>query len=132
MRLLQRRPDGGNKSGVTAHFLVEWKGGFSVALLHFRPGTREAFHEHAFNAITAWLWGYVLEHHLEGGSKLWHAGHVKLTRRNTFHKVEALGHAWALTVRGPWVDRWREYRDGRFVTLTHGRQEVPQPGGLTK
>jgi hypothetical protein len=26
------------------------------------------------------------------------------------------------------VDRWREWRGGRMVTLTHGRKEVPGPG----
>jgi quercetin dioxygenase-like cupin family protein len=124
VKLLEASPDGGKHSGVTGYFLIEWKRAFSVVLLHFEKGTREAFHEHAFNAVTLWLKGRVREHHLWGETKEFSAGHMKYTRRETFHKVEALEDTWAISVRGPWVDRWREWRDGRYVTLTHGRIEV--------
>lgn len=126
MRLFQKAPDGGKKSGVIGHFLIEWKKGFSIVLLHFEKGTREAFHEHAFNAVTLWLKGRVREWHLDGSVRDFTAGNLKLTLRSTFHKIEALESTWALSVRGPWVDRWREWRGGRFVTLTHGRKEVSE------
>lgn len=124
IRFWKKAPDGGKKSGVTGYFLIEFKKGFSLVLLHFDKGTREAFHEHAFNAITIWLKGCVREHHLWGEPKDFTAGNIKLTPRSTFHKIEALKDTWAFSIRGPWVDRWREYRDGRYVTLTHGRVEV--------
>lgn len=124
MKLLSKSPDGGKHSGVTGFFLVEVKPLFSIVLLHFNEGTREAFHEHAFNAVTLWLKGRVREHHLSGETKEFTAGDVKITRRETFHKVEALEDTWAISVRGPWADRWREWRHGKFVTLTHGRKEV--------
>lgn len=132
MRLFQKAPDGGSKSGVTAYFLLESKRFVSVALLRFEKGTREAYHEHAFNALTVWLKGWVLEHILETPDKpektyrckAWVAGQWKLTPRSTFHKLEAMETTWALTFRGPWVDLWREWREGRMVTLTHGRKEV--------
>lgn len=100
-----------------------------MVLLRFNKGTREAFHEHAFNAVTLWLKGKVLEHILRidlGCSDIreYRAGQIKLTPRACFHKIEALETSWALSIRGPWVDRWREFRGGRFVTLTHGRKEL--------
>jgi quercetin dioxygenase-like cupin family protein len=124
MRLFAKAPDGGKASGVTGYYLVEIKPAFSIALLHFKKGTREAFHEHAFNAFTVWLKGRVREHMLSGEVKEFSAGQGKVTKRSTFHKVEALEDTWAISVRGPWVDRWREWREGRFVTLTHGRAEL--------
>jgi len=42
-------------------FLIEWKILFSIGILHFQEGSREAFHNHAFNAITFWLSGDVTE-----------------------------------------------------------------------
>ncbi|MBK3400436.1 hypothetical protein HPY23_28610 [Methylobacterium sp. IF7SW-B2] len=128
MKLLQAAPDGGAKSGVRGYFLIEHKKTLSIVLLRFEKGTREAFHEHAFNALTVWLKGRVLEHHLDGPTKAFRGGQWKLTPRSTFHKLEALETTWAISFRGPWVDRWREWRGGRMVTLTHGRKEVPGPG----
>lgn len=130
LRLFEKAPDGGKHSGVTGYFLIEWKPAFSIAILHFEKGTREAFHEHAFNAITLWLKGRVLEHQLidtnHGLSiaREYTAGQIKFTSRSMFHKIEALESTWALSFRGPWLDRWREWRFGRVVTLTHGRKEV--------
>ena len=54
-RLFFVKPDGGKNSGVTAYFLIEWKVLFSVGILRFNEGTREAYHSHAFNALTWWL-----------------------------------------------------------------------------
>jgi hypothetical protein len=51
MKFLSKCKDGGPESPVTAYVLVEIKSLFSVMLLHF-SGTREAFHSHAFNALT--------------------------------------------------------------------------------
>ncbi len=124
MKLFQKSPDGGKDSGVTGYFLIEWKSVFSVALLHFAKGTREAYHEHAFNALTIWLKGHVKEHHLGKPTLYFKAGDVKLTPRLTFHKIEALESTWALSFRGPWAEFWNEWRDGKIVTLTHGRKEV--------
>ena len=124
MYFLRKAPDGGKDSGVTGYFLVEIKALFSIVLLHFRPGTREAYHSHAFNAVTIWLWGKVKEHMLSGETLGWKAGRMKYTPRDNFHKVEALTDAWCLCFRGPWEDYWKESRSGSLVTLTHGRREV--------
>lgn len=99
-------------------------------LLHFDKGSREAFHEHAFNALTLWLRGRVREHQLIDTSnglafvREFKAGQFKYTPRDCFHKIEAIESTWALSLRGPWMDRWREWRFGKVVTLTHGRKEV--------
>lgn len=125
MKLLQAAPDGGKSSGVTAYFLFESKRFGSVALLRFSKGTREAYHTHAFNALTWWLSGRVTEHHASGVRKQWGPSlWPKLTKRTCFHKVEAHRITWALTLRGPWADRWKELRGGKIVHLTHGRVEV--------
>jgi hypothetical protein len=125
VKLLSKAADGGKNSGVTGYFLIEWKRAFSIVLLHFAKGTREAFHEHAFNAWTLWLKGRVREHICgQGRGDIFRAGQLKFTPRACCHKIEALEPTWALSIRGPWVDRWREWRQGRFVTLTHGRREV--------
>lgn len=127
MRFFSKAPDGGANSGVTAYFLIEWKSVFSIALLRFDRGSREAFHEHAFSAITLWLKGQVRERVLhsiwpcETSYRYFSAGDVKHTPRDLFHRIEAVKVSWALTLRGPWRDQWCEYRDGKLVTLTHGR-----------
>jgi hypothetical protein len=121
-------PDGGKESGVTGYFLVEIKWLFSIVLLRFSKGTREAYHSHAFNALTIWLKGRVKEHMLDGRVLEWNSSSFKYTPRENFHKVEALEDSWALCFRGPWVDRWHESRRGQLVTLTHGRVEVDDEG----
>ena len=124
MRFFEKSHDGGKGSGVTGYFLIEIKSLFSVVLIKFRPGTREAYHNHAFNALTIWLKGKVIEHYLDEGKKNWSAGEIKYTPRDCFHKIDAQGTAWAISFRGPWKKYWNESRKGDIVTLTHGRVEV--------
>lgn len=124
MRIFSKAPDGGATSGVTGYFLVEIKSLFSIVLLHFSAGSREAFHEHAFNAWTLWLSGSVEEHHTDGRVLSFTAGNLKFTSRSCFHKIIGITEAWAISVRGPWTDYWRERRKGKDVTLTHGRKIV--------
>lgn len=139
MKFFQKAPDGGKDSGVTGFFIVEIKPLFSIVLLHFRNGSREAYHSHAFNAVTLWLKGRVIEHRLLNGWFVWNfserfqpqvesteyrAGQFKFTGRSNTHKVESIGESWALSFRGPWKDTWREFKAGRFITLTHGRKVV--------
>ena len=127
MRLFQVRRDGGPESPVKGLFIIEIKSLFSIVLLHF-GGTREAFHSHAFNALTLWLKGEVVEvvrdHEGQLGQCRWKAGQFKYTPRNLMHKVLPGPGAWALSIRGPWVDRWQEFKNGKTITLTHGRQIV--------
>lgn len=125
MKIFDKSPDGGEKSGVTAYFLFESKRFGSVAFLRFNKGTREAFHSHAFNALTWWLRGSVTEEHVDGRSIKWYPSFKpKYTAIDCFHKIVADDVTWALTLRGPWKDTWQEQRAGVTVTLTHGRNVV--------
>lgn len=139
MRFMEWADDGGKNSGVRGFFFIELKNLFSVVLLRFNPGSREAFHSHAFNAVTLWLKGRVYEEKPRFGSgtprqtgifgsgfKRW-----KYTRRDNMHRVSSVGRSWALSVRGPWVDTWQELRwdygrgELRIFTLkSPGRQVV--------
>lgn len=137
VKLFKRGYDGGPDSGVTGYWLIEWKRGFSIVLLHFSPGSREAFHSHAFNAVTLWLKGRITEEPIylingnpcgttvESNVKRWKPGQIKWTSRSRFHRVIAGGQgAWALSIRGPWKDTWQEHKNGRLIKLTSGRVEV--------
>lgn len=124
-RLFYIKPDGGKDSGVTAYFLIEWKILFSIGILYFKKGSREAYHNHAFNALTWWLKGEVTEEKLNDVSKLYTPSLIpKYTRRDNFHKVYAYRDTYALTFRGPWNDIWQEFKNGRYISLTHGRKEI--------
>jgi hypothetical protein len=119
--------DGGQESRVWGFWFIGIKSLFSVALLRFEDGSREAYHSHAFNCVSWVLRGRLVEKHYRGGVNVHKAGlKPVVTRRSTFHKVESRGRTWVLTFRGPWSDTWQEFlpEQRRFVTLTHGRQEV--------
>lgn len=125
MKILSKAPDGGKESGVSAYYLFESKRFGSVALLRFNKGSREAFHSHAFNALTWWLHGSVTEEHLTGETKRWYPSFKpKFTGVNCFHKIIADETTWAFTIRGPWKKTWQESRNGEKITLTHGRKVV--------
>ena len=129
MRFLEVAADGGKDSGVKAYFLIELKWLFSIAILRFSKGSREAYHSHAFKAITWWLKGNVVEQHLghEYGVMWWPSFKPKFTPRSRFHRIFANKVTWALTFRGPWDKTWKEYRDiGGITTLTNGRKIVDQ------
>lgn len=126
MKFFKRSHDGGPNSGVTGYWLCEGKKSFSIVLLHFQPGSRDAFHNHAFNALTIWLRGTVEEHRIFGAvPTTYKAGDFKWTPRKRFHKIIAgAAGAWCLSIRGPWLDGWMESRAGEETVLTHGRREV--------
>lgn len=127
MRFLTLVKDGGRESTVWAYVLVEIKSLFSVMLLRFENGSRDAYHEHAFDCISWVLKGKLTEELLDGTINRYRPSlRPVITRRSTFHQVVSTGRTWVLTFRGPWADKWREYlpAEDRFATLTHGRKEV--------
>lgn len=127
-RLFYVKPDGGQDSGVTGYFLIEWKWLFSIAILKFEEGSREAYHSHAFNAYTWWICGKADEVRQYPGETVYReyerAWKPKYTPRDNVHKVLAYTRCWCFTIRGPWEDTWYEYKNGEKITLTHGRVEV--------
>lgn len=128
-RLFYVKPDGGKESGVTGYFLIELKALFSIGLLHFKQGSRENFHSHAFFGITWWFKGSVTEEKLNGETKDFGPSFLpKFTPRTNIHRVISHSDTWAVTFRGPWEDIWYEYcpKDNKFIYLTHGRKEVEE------
>lgn len=132
MKLFHKSYDGGADSGVTGYWLIEAKNLFSIVLLHFSPGSREAFHSHAFNAVTWWLRGNVREEFYYAYPEGWTDSidwkpsfKPKFTPRGNFHKIVAGENgAWALSFRGPWNKTWQEHKNGETYELTHGRERV--------
>lgn len=126
--------DGGPDSTVWGFWPIEIKSLFSVALLCFEDGSRDAFHTHAFNSISWLLKGRLVEHVKEGSTdqlREYFVEHVPslwpiITKRVPMHKVSSNGRSWVITFRGPWVNHWWEYlpKTGIWTRLTHGRKEI--------
>jgi hypothetical protein len=121
--------DGGPESRVDGFWLFRHKKLFSIALLRFSRGSREAYHSHAFNAVSWLLTGRLREQVLTKTGFDWFVYEPSIrpikTPRERTHKVYGLAESnWVLTFRGPWVDTWREFVDGEKVTLTHNRVRV--------
>lgn len=125
MKLLSWAKDGGPESPVDAYFIFEIKSLCSIALLRFNPGAREAYHTHAFNALTWLLSGDMVEQDIDGSFRPYRRSLLpKLTLRSKNHRVRARTTSWCLTLRGPWKQTWTEDTETSTVTLTHGRKIV--------
>jgi hypothetical protein len=130
MKLFRWLKDGGPESRVHGLFLVEIKSLFSVVLLRFSHGTRDAYHSHAFNAVSWLLRGRLVEtYRIEHGTaKVTHRPSWRpiWTPRERLHQVRSEGTSWVLSFRGPWSASWREYLPGKGyeITLTHGRRVI--------
>lgn len=128
MRCLFKKKDGGPFSKATGYWFFEAKSFGSVVLLRFDRGSRDAFHSHAFDAVSWVLRGGLREVLRDGSEVLLTPGVAPVwTARNRYHKVFGLEDStWVLSFRGPWRKYWREDLPGRGeVVLTHGRKEVP-------
>lgn len=126
-RLLTTTKDGGDQSHVWAYWLIAIKALFSIVLLRFETGSRDAYHEHAFNCVSWVLSGMLIEHHRDGQVSI-HRPSLRpvFTYRSTFHKVVSVGRTWVVSFRGPWVNAWREYlpQTSETITLTHNRKRI--------
>lgn len=121
------RKDGGYESTVDGWFL-ECKRYLSLVLLRFSPGSREAYHSHAFHCVSLILGpGYLEEHFIDGRVRIHRPGDLLLTTRQDFHKVYSRGTTYVVSLRGPWTDTWQEQVDGKVITLTHGRRSQDAP-----
>ena len=132
MKLFRKMKDGGPESTVTGYWLIQSKSLFSIVLLKFEGKSRQAYHTHAFNAIS-WLFnGKLVETVLPNKALRERVRNTNIykpslkpivTPRDCLHKVDTEGTTWALSFRGPWKDSWIEYlpEEERFQTLSHGR-----------
>ena len=48
----------------------------------------------------------------------------KYTPKGNFHKIIGIKESWALSIRGPWDDTWKEFKNGEEYTLSKGRVRV--------
>lgn len=127
MKFFYKGKDGGPDSNVTGYWLVEIKGLFSIALLKFDHGSRQAYHSHAFNCISWVLSGLLREQHRDGRTQYHYADGIPIvTKKETFHRVFSIDTTWVFTVRGPWDKQWNEYDVGtnELSTLEDGRVVV--------
>lgn len=124
MKIMYKGKDGGELSKVTGYWLIECKSLFSIALLKFEGISREAYHTHAFGAISWLLKGMLVEEFLDNSpTKIYTASFLPIfTAKDNFHKVSSSGVSWVLTFRGRWDNEWLEYthQDGSY-TLQNGR-----------
>jgi hypothetical protein len=129
--------DGGPESTVWAHFLCEFKGLFSIVLLRFEDGSRDAYHSHAFHAVSWLLSGGLLESRTTRIAPGWIVYSYPpsalpiITLRSHHHKVTSVGRSWVLSFRGPWSSTWEETIPPAIPgdaperrVLTNGRREV--------
>jgi hypothetical protein len=128
MKLFQMSKDGGPESKVWGFFLIEWKRFFSVALMHFADGSREAYHSHAFNSISWVLSGTLSEQPLHASQpNIYKPSRTPIrTARSMFHRVTSIGDTYVLTFRGPWAKTWHEYipAEDKYLELTSGRKVI--------
>lgn len=134
MKILKAMKDGGLESRVFGLFFIEWKKLFSIVLLHFQDGSRDAYHSHSFNSISWVLAGELLEYrrYENKGSVIVRANNYTpslvpvITTRSNMHKVWSVGDTWVLTFRGPWAKTWKEYipETDETITLSEGRKVV--------
>jgi len=129
MKFLSKAKDGGPESNVTGYWLFETKSLGSIVLLRFDEGSREAYHNHAFNSISWVLKGQLREqfpdfpkrtssHYFASLWPIW-------TPKKCMHKVFGVApKTWVLSFRGPWDPTWKELVNGKEVVLTNGRKIV--------
>jgi hypothetical protein len=127
MKCFKKMKDGGPTSPVNGYFLFEIKNLCSIALLKFNKGGREAFHTHAFTALTWFLCGNLVEEDIDGSTYTYSRSILpKLTKKDKNHRVKALEDSWCFTIRGPWSKYWTEDNKttNKKTTFTHGRVVV--------
>lgn len=128
MKLFKKAKDGGPKSTVIGYWLIEWKRFFSIVLLKFEDGSRDEYHNHAFNSWNWILKGEVTEEfpHPSLNQTLRARFRPYYTARTRMHRVRSKGTTWVFSIRGPWSDCWTEYdpKTKQYHILTHGRKPV--------
>lgn len=120
MRIFEKRKDGGEDSPVDAYFLIEWKSFISIALLKFNKGGRENYHTHAFNALTWFIKGDIVEEDVDGTKYKYRKSIIpKITLKSKNHRVFAKTDSWCFTIRGAWVNKWTEYNKKADITMIY-------------
>ena len=112
MKFFRKAKDGGPKSTVTGYWLAEIKSLFSIVLLKFEDGSRDEYHNHAFNSMSWLLSGQLEEDRMFPASWKGYLTTYKpslipiLTGRDNMRKVSSKGRSYVLTFMGPWGNTW--------------------------
>jgi hypothetical protein len=136
MKFFSISKDGGPESCVSAFWLCEIKSLFSIVLLRFGDGSREAFRSHAFNSVGWVLKGKIQEQFVfppssnadavPGTYVRYHRPGFRpiVVKRSTLHRVFSFGTTWVLNIRGPWAKNWQEYSPatGTWTIFSNGRK----------
>lgn len=114
--------DGGPESTVFMYG-VEAKWACSTLVLRFEDGSRDAFHSHAFNALSWVLGGLLTEFTAQRSCTYFPDWRPIFTSRECTHKVVSRGRTWVLSLRGPWQKTWTDIDGptGVATVLQHGR-----------
>jgi len=129
MKFFKKRYDGGQNSGVTGYWFIEWKKVFSIVLLKFQPNHRENYHSHAFHALTWWVWGRAIEEFPDGTQREWKPSLLpKFTPKSNIHRYKPTQTIWAFSIRGPWEKTWYEIdkKANKQIHLRSGREVINQ------
>jgi hypothetical protein len=121
MKFLSWGKDGGADSCVDALYVIEAKSLFSVVLLRFGHGSREAYHSHAFKCWNWVLRGDLWEYFPGGAVRHLPRWCLWLVERETMHRVWSSRTSWVFSIRGPWAPTWEEIKGDERYTLGHGR-----------
>ncbi len=127
VKILHHAKDGGPESCVDGYWLIEVKRLFSIAVLRFGDGSRDSYHNPAFDSVSWVLRGKLREEHLDMSVSEYQASILPVvTLRSTFHRVVSIGTSWVLTFRGPWSKTWEEFNPitAQHTTLASGRKVV--------
>ena len=124
-QFFSKAKDGGPESPVNGYFIIEVKSLGSIAFLKFNQGCREAFHTHAFNALTWFIKGDLIEENFDGSLYTYKKSIMpKITPKSKNHRVLANKDSWCLTIRGPWDKTWTETNNSKITVLTSGRHII--------
>lgn len=125
MKICEWGKDGGPDSVVDAFYIIEAKSLFTVAVLRFGHGSRDAYHSHAFDCWNWLIKGSITEifepTNPEPSRKIFRGLAPWKVYIETMHKVWSDGTSWVFTIRGPWVKTWEEIKGDERYTLGHGR-----------
>lgn len=125
IKLLWNKKDGGPESNVVC-WGIEIKSLFSILVLNFKQGSREAFHSHAFNSIS-WLFSGALKETFLVKDSVLYVPNIKpiIIKKDPPHKVYGIfKNNWVVSFRGPWQKTWVDVEPNTTKTLTHGRKVV--------
>lgn len=108
--------------------LFEHKKLFGIIFFYFKGKMQDRFHTHAFNAVSFKLWGTYMEGIFDIKTKKakyeMRRKVIKYFPRDSYHSINESTGCCTMLIQGPWRETWKEYKNGKEVTLTWHRKEM--------